>query len=74
MENRDFEIDEDQGRCSDCGQPLPLAAERCCSLSEITTLCWDCALRRGGIYDSDQDRWSVLPDAGDLEESARRLL
>jgi len=74
MEPKDFELDEYEARCSDCRQGLPLSTERCCSLGELTTLCWECALRRGGVYDADQDRWSVLPDVGDLENAARRLL
>lgn len=69
MEDSHFEIDEPQSRCADCGQPL-LQTDPFCALDEALDLCWTCAIRRGGRFDADQDRWSVLPDVGDLEIGA----
>ena len=72
MNRPDFEYDDPNGRCADCGHELDQASERCCSIGELE-LCSTCAGRRGGTYDSDQDRWTQLPDVADLLEPRRPI-
>lgn len=31
-------------------------------------LCFDCAVRRGGVYDSEEDRWTTAPNVADLPQ------
>lgn len=65
MTTRD-ERDEGLGPCTDCGQDIGLEASGSYEGTEGVALCWACALRRGGVYDADRDRWLVTPEVGDL--------
>lgn len=51
--------------CADCGAETLPARDRAYASGEIV-LCWACALRRGGSYDEEQDRWVVPPATADL--------
>ncbi|MBM4336486.1 MAG: hypothetical protein FJ108_11330 [Deltaproteobacteria bacterium] len=52
---------EDQVACADCGAQISRAAERGFAFGEDSVLCFACAERRGGSYDSDEDRWTSAP-------------
>lgn len=55
--------------CADCGATVLVAPDRAFAFGEQSALCWECAMRRGGSYDADQDRWTEPPDVSDLEKS-----
>lgn len=40
-------------------------------LSEDEGLCWSCAVRRGGEYDSEHERWGKAPRLDDLGHGQR---
>lgn len=62
---------EDWGQtveCVDCGAPISPALDRCFGFEEDAYLCFDCATRRGGVYEHRFERWSVFPEVtGDRE-------
>lgn len=58
-------------RCIDCGALIAPGPDRAYALSDEAFLCFECAVRRGGIYDSDQDRWVVEPDVADEPDERR---
>lgn len=58
----DYRDDDEPIPCSDCGEPIWGDAERVYTLGEAFALCWDCANRRGGLYDEDTERWIIAPE------------
>lgn len=56
--------------CADCGAEMTPGRERAYSFGEGSALCWACAVRRGGTYDEEHDRWVEPPAAGDLPGGA----
>jgi hypothetical protein len=40
-------------------------------MSDDAFLCLECALKRGGVFDEDTDRWVVPPDVEDLSDERR---
>ncbi|MGZ5967874.1 MAG: phosphoribosyltransferase family protein [Polyangiales bacterium] len=69
-------MEQDEGEemveCIDCGATISPRADRAFAVSSDTYLCFDCAVRRGGVYEADQDRWTTAPDVSDEPESVRR--
>jgi hypothetical protein len=51
--------------CADCGAEVDLGRERAYAFDE-RTLCWSCAIGRGGSYDEELDRWVEAPGMQDL--------
>ncbi len=51
--------------CAECGNAVS-QFETFCAITDVDVLCWDCALRRGGSYDVEAGRWTVMPDHSDL--------
>jgi len=54
------------GSCASCGAELGGPGDRSYVLDQRAALCWECALKRGGSYDPDEDRWTVAPRVADL--------
>lgn len=54
-------------RCADCGEEFPVE-NRSYMVGPDTVICLDCARRRGGEYDEQTDRWSLVPETDDLLE------
>lgn len=54
--------------CADCGAPVEPGRDRGYAIGGERTLalCWDCAIRRGGAYEEDEDRWVRPPQTDDL--------
>jgi hypothetical protein len=59
--------ERDLGSCVDCGAEITPASDRGYSFGTRGVLCMECALRRGGEYDSGDDRWVQSPDLAGLE-------
>jgi hypothetical protein len=57
--------------CFDCGARIDPALDRAFAMSTDAFLCFECARRRGGVYDSDADRWIVPPDVSDEADERR---
>ena len=51
----------DLTRCADCDAEIDAGRERGFGLSGGATLCYECAVRRGGRYDEVHDRWAEEP-------------
>ncbi len=68
---RDAEGWEETSSCIDCGAELWPDRDRAFPSGPETYLCFDCAERRGGVYDADEDRWTVPPDATGLPDERR---
>ncbi len=57
--------------CADCGRSVEGEEERAYFFGESGVLCWGCALKRGGVYDAEQERWVERPDIKDLLQTDR---
>lgn len=57
--------------CIDCGATIWADGDRSFVSGPDTYLCFECAERRGGVYDEDEDRWTVSPDVSDLPDERR---
>jgi len=60
--------DEAMGLCSDCGMDVGLEESHAFASGGGVTLCWACAVKRGGEFDEDADRWRVPPRTADLPD------
>lgn len=56
--------------CLDCGEQFDVVRERGFPLSEADAICPACAMRRGGVYDENEDKWETEPDVSDLRPLA----
>lgn len=65
METDEFE------ECVECGARVDVASSRACALSDEYFLCWECALRRGGVYDAATERWVEAPSTQGLPDERR---
>lgn len=61
------ESDEELVECVDCGAPIADGADPSFAFGTRSTLCFECAIRRGGEYDAEAERWTVTPDVSSLE-------
>ncbi len=52
--------------CVECGVQLRSGRDREFEFGSRAVLCFDCALRRGGRFDENLDRWSAEPRIDDL--------
>lgn len=52
--------------CAACGAEISPGRDRAYSFGEEAMLCWACAVRRGGTYDEEHDRWVDPPATRDL--------
>jgi hypothetical protein len=57
--------------CVDCGEPVCPGADRAFAVSGELFLCFGCAERRGGVFDEDEDRWTVPPQVTDEPDERR---
>lgn len=57
--------------CDDCGAELWPDVDRAFASGPDTYLCFECAERRGGVYDADEDRWTVAPDVSGMADERR---
>jgi hypothetical protein len=55
--------------CAACGSLVDPGRERAYGFGSQSTLCWACALSRGGDYDEMHDRWMRAPEVDDLAEN-----
>jgi hypothetical protein len=47
--------------CIDCGESVDAAFDRPFAITDEVVLCFTCATRRGGAYDSDKEKWVAVP-------------
>ena len=52
--------------CYDCETPVDAGLDRGFLLDEEHILCFNCSIRRGGRYASDEDRWLAKPQVDDI--------
>lgn len=62
---------EGRAPCASCGEVISPATDGGFAYGTQGVLCWECAIRRGGSYDADQDRWTTPPDVSDLPDERR---
>jgi len=55
--------------CADCGAVIEPEAAQSYAFGEQAVLCWECAIRRGGSYDADEEVWTTPPAVADLPDS-----
>lgn len=66
-----MEETEDLVECIDCGAEVPAGAGRTFAVTAETFLCFECAVKRGGVYDEPKDRWTKEPDVADEPDERR---
>ena len=54
--------------CADCGDEVQAEVQEAFSFGTRGVVCFECAVRRGGSYDTSQDRWTVEPNLEGLDE------
>jgi hypothetical protein len=54
--------------CSECGAVIFPDIDRAFASGPDVHLCFECAERRGGVYDADEDRWAVAPDVSGIAD------
>lgn len=59
---------EETVECIDCGATISPEVDRAYAITSEAFLCYDCAVRRGGVYDDLDDRWTTAPDVSDEPE------
>lgn len=47
--------------CIECGSTIDPVADRPFAITDEIVLCYACSLRRGGEYDTVQEKWSKAP-------------
>ncbi len=57
--------------CVGCGAELSPETDRAFATGPDTFLCFACATQSGGVYDADQDRWTVPPDVSGIADERR---
>lgn len=62
------EEDELRENCVICGIPVAAGIDRGFSYGPSSVLCQSCAIRRGGVYDAERDRWEREPDLRGLPD------
>lgn len=58
---------EQLATCIVCGAEVS-PPDRPYDCGDEQVLCYECAVRRGGVYDEPHDRWAVAPQVADLCE------
>jgi hypothetical protein len=62
---------DDASFCIGCGAEMWPALDRAFACGPDAFLCFECAERRGGVYEADEDRWTEAPDVADLPDERR---
>ena len=57
--------------CVDCGAELLPDVDRAFACAPDTYLCFECAERRGGVFDADEDRWTTAPNVVNVVDERR---
>lgn len=57
--------------CIECGTSVDTAFDRPFAITDEIVLCFSCANRRGGAYDSDKEKWTVAPRLEEIPEERR---
>jgi hypothetical protein len=68
---QDAQGPDETSDCVECGAELRPEVDRAFACSPDTYLCFECAERRGGVYDADEDRWTVAPDVSGIVDERR---
>jgi hypothetical protein len=55
-----------EARCASCGTHITTSGDRPFPFGDEQTLCFSCAVARGGVHDEDVDRWTQAPDLSGL--------
>jgi hypothetical protein len=56
--------------CADCGQPFSVEQGRGFALEQEGGICFDCSVKRGGVYDGLYERWVTPPRMDGLDLSS----
>jgi hypothetical protein len=67
----DIDETEEPTACLQCGAELWPEVDRAFPVGPDAYLCFECAERRGGVYDADEDRWVVAPTVAGLGDERR---
>jgi len=54
--------------CTECGAEIHTARDRSFALDSERSLCFACAVQRGGSFDALHDVWTHAPDLSGLSE------
>ena len=58
--------DDASDRCLECGATISAVVDRVFAVGCDDVICMECAERRGGEYDEEEDRWKITPQIDDL--------
>jgi hypothetical protein len=58
-------------QCVDCRAMIAPGPDRAFAISDDDFLCFACSIRRGGLFDYDEDSWIVAPNVADEPDERR---
>lgn len=67
----DIYPESEQEYCLDCGVEIFPSEDRSFAFGPDELMCFDCAVKRGGVYDPEEDRWIVTPETIGLPDERR---
>ncbi|MBM4382800.1 MAG: hypothetical protein FJ091_05465 [Deltaproteobacteria bacterium] len=56
------------GYCAECGAEVHSSRDRTYAVDAERSLCFACAVQRGGCFDERRDLWTHAPDLSGLSE------
>jgi hypothetical protein len=60
--------------CWDCGATVSPSEDVVFQFGDRAVLCLECAIKRGGEYEAEGDRWARLPHLDDMPNERRNPL
>jgi len=66
-----MERDEELTNCADCGAEISPATDRAFAVNDDVYICFECALKRGGVFDEKTDRWTSAPNVENIADERR---
>ena len=57
--------------CIECRATIAPERDRAFAITDDVYLCFDCAVKRGGVWNEDQDEWSTAPNLGNIADERR---
>ena len=57
--------------CIECHATIAAERDRAFAVTEDEWLCFECATRRGGVWDDEEDEWTTTPDLTGLYDERR---
>ncbi|MCK6534585.1 MAG: hypothetical protein L6Q84_16545 [Polyangiaceae bacterium] len=58
-------------QCAECGAEIAPGPDRAFAYSDEDVICYECSVKRGGVWDALHERWEKDPDLAGLPDPRR---